>query len=211
MNNLQKKNCQHIQNIVKRDIMESSITTTIHQQIIISGVGGQGVLLISRLLAEAAMIKGCRVLTSETHGMAQRGGTVVSHLKVGEFSSPLIRPQAADGLLALKPESLAQYSNFIKPGGWAVVNSPAALSGFSGLSVTAVDADAKAGTIGNPKSVNLVLMGAALSLTSEGVPLLFCSLSDIQMVLREQFSNAPETLEKFLAAVEAGFSSCRSF
>ncbi|MCX5883025.1 MAG: 2-oxoacid:acceptor oxidoreductase family protein, partial [Deltaproteobacteria bacterium] len=52
---------------------------TIKQQIIISGVGGQGVLFVTRLLAEAAMMKGYPVLTSETHGMAQRGGTVVSH------------------------------------------------------------------------------------------------------------------------------------
>ena len=96
---------------------------TIKQQIIISGVGGQGVLFVTRLLAEAAMMKGFPVLTSETHGMAQRGGTVVSHLKVGDFSSPLIRPFSADGLLALKPESLAQHGGFVKPGGWAIVNS----------------------------------------------------------------------------------------
>jgi indolepyruvate ferredoxin oxidoreductase beta subunit len=53
---------------------------TIMQQIIISGVGGQGVLFVTRLLAEAAIKKGLAVFTSETHGMAQRGGTVLSHL-----------------------------------------------------------------------------------------------------------------------------------
>jgi len=70
----------------------------IRQQIVISGVGGQGVLFITGLLADAAIDKGLPVFTSETHGMAQRGGTVISHLKVGDFSSPLIRPGHADGL-----------------------------------------------------------------------------------------------------------------
>jgi indolepyruvate ferredoxin oxidoreductase beta subunit len=59
----------------------------VRQQILISGVGGQGVLFITILLAEAAINKGLPVFTSETHGMAQRGGTVVSHLKVGNFSA----------------------------------------------------------------------------------------------------------------------------
>ena len=58
------------------------------QQILVSGVGGQGVLFVSRLLAEAAIGKGLSVLTSEIHGMAQRGGTVVSHLKVGGLPGP---------------------------------------------------------------------------------------------------------------------------
>ncbi len=191
--------------------MELSVTPPIHQQIIVSGVGGQGVLLITRLLAEAAMMKECRVLTSETHGMAQRGGTVVSHLKVGDFSSPLIRPQAADGLLALKPENIAQYSRFVKPGGWAVVNSPAAISGYTDFSVISVDADTDARAIGNLKSVNLILLGAALSRTSEGVPLLFCNYPNIQAVLHQQYPDAPQTLEKFLIALNAGFSSCRFF
>ena len=68
------------------------MTGSIRQQVIISGVGGQGVLFVTRLLAEAAINKGLPVFTSETHGMAQRGGTVLSHFKVGDFSSPLIRP-----------------------------------------------------------------------------------------------------------------------
>ena len=79
-------------------------------QIVISGVGGQGVLFVTRLLAEAAIGKGLPVFTSETHGMAQRGGTVISHLKVGRFASPLIMPGAADGLNALKAEGVAMHS-----------------------------------------------------------------------------------------------------
>ena len=99
------------------------MTQSTRQQIVISGVGGQGVLFVTRLLAEAAIGCGLPVLTSETHGMAQRGGTVISHFKVGEFYSPLIRSGQADGLIALKSENLATHAVFLKPGGWAVVNA----------------------------------------------------------------------------------------
>ncbi len=177
---------------------------TINQQIIISGVGGQGVLFVTRLLAEAAMMKGCPVLTSETHGMAQRGGTVVSHLKVGDFSSPLIRPFSADGLLALKPESLSLHAGFVKPGGWAVVNSSQPLQEPGELMVTLVDADILARSIGNLKSVNLIMLGAALSKLS-GTKDLFCKLADILAALNTHVSGAPSKLDKFTAAIDAGY------
>ncbi|MBI5589910.1 MAG: 2-oxoacid:acceptor oxidoreductase family protein [Deltaproteobacteria bacterium] len=177
---------------------------TIKQQIIISGVGGQGVLFVTRLLAEAAMMKGYPVLTSETHGMAQRGGTVVSHLKVGDFSSPLIRPFSADGLLALKPESLTQHGCFVKPGGWAIVNSSQPLQEPADLAITSIDAESLASAIGNLKSVNLIMLGAALARFSDSKDL-FCTLDDIQAVLNAQLTGAPSKLEKFTAAIDAGY------
>ena len=177
---------------------------SIKQQIIISGVGGQGVLFVTRLLADAAMAKGFAVLTSETHGMAQRGGTVVSHLKVGDFASPLIRPFSADGLLALKPESLAQHGGFVRPGGWAIVNSDQPLQGPGGLLITFIDAESHARAIGNLKSVNLVMLGAALAGLS-GSNDLFCTLADIQAVLNAQIAGEPSKLERFSAAVHAGY------
>ena len=66
------------------------------QQIIVSGLGGQGALTLTRLLAEAAAAMGLSVITSETHGMAQRGGTVISMIKVGPFQGPLIPAGEAD-------------------------------------------------------------------------------------------------------------------
>ncbi len=64
------------------------MNNSIQQQVVISGVGGQGVFFVTRLLAEAAIDKGLAVFISETHGMAERGGTVLSHLKVGGFPVP---------------------------------------------------------------------------------------------------------------------------
>lgn len=174
-----------------------------NQQIIISGVGGQGVLFVTRLLAEAAIIRGLPVFTSETHGMAQRGGTVISHLKVGNFSGPLIRPAQADGLLALKEENLSRHSAYLKPGAWAVVNgSPGTSRAFS------TDAEGLAQKIGNPKSVNLVLLGFAfgkISETGENKKSLFCSADDIRAALEIRLSGKSGMLEDSLKSFDTGY------
>ena len=66
------------------------------------GTGGQGILLLARALAEIAVRRGCPVISSETHGMAMRGGTVTANLKIGDFASPLIPAGSADILIGLE-------------------------------------------------------------------------------------------------------------
>jgi indolepyruvate ferredoxin oxidoreductase beta subunit len=88
---------------------------------------------------------------------------VVSHLKVGDFSSPLIRPFKADGLLVLKDENIAQHGSFLKAGGWAVINSGNDLKPEKKIAASAVDADRLAQEISNPKSANLIVLGFALA------------------------------------------------
>jgi indolepyruvate ferredoxin oxidoreductase beta subunit len=187
------------------------MSKTVKQQILISGVGGQGVLFVTGLLAEAAINKGLSVFTSETHGMAQRGGTVVSHFKVGDFSSPLIRPFKADGLLVLKDENIAQHGSFLRKGGWAVVNSRNDLKIGKTLTASGIDADRLAQEISNPKSVNLVVLGYALARagrkTGNGTNL-FCSLTDIKRVLRKKFGSRKPMLEASIRALEAGHKKC---
>ena len=139
------------------------MTEPISQQLIISGVGGQGVLFVTRLLAEAAINKGLPVFTSETHGMAQRGGTVLSHFKVGEFLSPLIRPMQADGLMALKAENLVAHRNFLRSDGWSIVNADPKSEIPDDLVLQKVDADSIAQAIENSKAVNLIVLGFALA------------------------------------------------
>jgi len=175
---------------------------TMKQQIIISGVGGQGVLFITDLLAQAAIDKGLPVLTSETHGMAQRGGTVVSHLKVGNFSSPLIRPGRADGLLALKTENVEQYQFFLQSGAWIVVNGSAEIGSQKNLSVFTVNGDVLSQQIRNPRAVNLIVLGFALAAEQKE---LFCSLEEIKNVLAKRLSKNKDMLDTSLQAVEAGF------
>jgi indolepyruvate ferredoxin oxidoreductase beta subunit len=184
------------------------MSKTVKQQILISGVGGQGVLFVTGLLAEAAIDKGLPVFTSETHGMAQRGGTVVSHFKVGDFSSPLIQPFKADGLLVLKDENIAQHGSFLRKGGWAVVNSDNDLKIEKNVDASGVAADKIALEISNPKSANLIVLGFALAragLKAGDRIKLFCSLTDIKKVLRKRFSSRKKLLDASIRALEAGF------
>ena len=139
----------------------------IMQQLIISGVGGQGVLFVTRLLAEAAINTGLAVFTSETHGMAQRGGTVLSHLKVGGYTSPLIRPAQADGLLVLKAENFNQHGAFLKQGGWVIVNGKIDFEIDHEMTLDAIDADILAQEIGDSKAVNLIVLGLALAVAEK--------------------------------------------
>jgi indolepyruvate ferredoxin oxidoreductase beta subunit len=177
------------------------------QQIVISGVGGQGVLFVTRLLAEAAIMRGFSVFTSETHGMAQRGGTVLSHLKVGNFSSPLIRPANADGLLALKAGGLNQHGLYLKPGGWAAVNRLKDVVQDSEFQVFALDADGLAQRIHQPKSVNLILLGFTVGVVSKAVDIpLFCSLEDIKAVLEKSLAGKKKMLEDAITALETGYN-----
>jgi indolepyruvate ferredoxin oxidoreductase beta subunit len=178
----------------------------IQQQLIISGVGGQGVLFVTRLLAEAAIKKGLPVFTSETHGMAQRGGTVLSHFKVGDFSSPLIRPKQADGLLVLKSENIRVHKNFLKSNGWAIANGDQATE----IPVHAIDADSLAQEIENPKAVNLIVLGFALAKAGKfraNQGKLFCSMTDIKSVLKSRFGQNKKMMSASLRALEAGYKA----
>lgn len=180
----------------------------IKQQLIISGVGGQGVLFVTRLLAEAAIRRRLPVFTSETHGMAQRGGTVLSHLKVGDFSSPLIRPTQADGLLILKFENIAQHGAFLKSGGWVIVNTRNDNVQATELPIDTIDADTLAQKIGNPKAVNLIVLGFALAKaeqTTKNRAKLFCSLAEIKAVLENRLTRRKDMLDASLKALETGY------
>jgi indolepyruvate ferredoxin oxidoreductase beta subunit len=188
------------------------MSKAIKQQILISGVGGQGVLFITSLLAEAAITRGLPVFTSETHGMAQRGGTVVSHFKVGDFASPLIRPLQADGLLVLKEENIAQHGSFLRPGGWAVVNSRNDLKINKNMTASAVDADRLAQEIANPKSLNLIVLGLALARAGRKKPdriNLFCSLADVKKVLKKRFGGRKKLLDASIKALETGYQALK--
>ncbi len=127
------------------------------QQIVVSGLGGQGVLFLTRVIAESALRRGAAVLTAETHGMAQRGGSVLSTIKIGAFRSPLIVRGAADLGLFLAAENLPVHGPLLRPDGVMLVNT-AQVGSWQ-----AVDATAVARQLGSPVIANLVLLGAAVA------------------------------------------------
>lgn len=150
-------------------------------RIVIAGVGGQGTLLASRMLAEAAIKAGYPVKIGETYGMAQRGGPVMSHITIGEASSPQICPGDADVLLGFEEaESVRRGVTYLKKGGLALVNirriHPAeVVSGMvkypernilMGLlsevtdRIISFDATSLAEEAGDPVATNMVILGA---------------------------------------------------
>lgn len=149
---------------------------------LLCGVGGQGVVLASRLIAYAAMEQGNFVRTTETIGMAQRGGSVVSHVRIGkEIHSPLIPKGCADVLLAFEPGEAVRCLPYLKKNGTVITNSQivkpvtASLGGSDYNSeeiirylknktgkLVVVDGDGICRSAGSPKVLNVVLLGAAV-------------------------------------------------
>lgn len=149
--------------------------------ILLSGVGGQGTVLASKLIATAAISVGYNVHTAETIGMAQRGGCVVSHVRIGEdVYSPLIPKGTADIIIAFEPAEAVRTLAYLKQGGIAVTSSAAvkpvtdmfaeapydaeAMLDYlkkNNIKTVVVDADKIVDMFGNAKSLNVALLGAA--------------------------------------------------
>jgi indolepyruvate ferredoxin oxidoreductase beta subunit len=93
-------------------------------EIVCAGIGGRGVLLASTIIIETAVRAGYHALASDEYGMSQRGGSVVSLVKVGTSQSPLIGRENADILLAFEESEFYRNLVFLKKGGMAIINSP---------------------------------------------------------------------------------------
>ncbi|MEW6348248.1 MAG: 2-oxoacid:acceptor oxidoreductase family protein [Thermodesulfobacteriota bacterium] len=129
-------------------------------EIILCGRGGQGIVFLTRLIGDIATERGLGVISSETHGMAVRGGSINSHLRIGPFYSPLIREGRADVLVSLDPAETANNVHFLKPGGVTVENSP----GPDDSAVRRIDASRLAREIGRVQLENVVVLGFASTL-----------------------------------------------
>src|SRR5512136_1192924 len=90
--------------------------------IMIVGIGGQGTILASNILGEACMIEDRHVRGAETHGMAQRGGSVESHIRIDGVHGPLIPPGQADLLISFDLLEALRYSHYLKQDGLMVTN-----------------------------------------------------------------------------------------
>jgi len=163
-------------------------------QIVICGRGGQGILFLTRLLDEVALSLGLNVISSETHGMAMRGGSVVSYVKIGNFNSPLIRSGQGDILFALAESELPLTRHLLKKkGGQIYVNSPETKPG-------AIDASAKAEALGSLVVSNLVLLGFACS--HPVFPFTFESIKSVLITMSPK-----RVLENNIKALKAGYEA----
>lgn len=91
--------------------------------LLIVGVGGQGVILASDIIGKAAVREGLPVRSAETHGMAQRGGAVENHVRIGCRHGSLIAAGGADCLLSMEPLEALRFARYLKPEGVAIVNT----------------------------------------------------------------------------------------
>lgn len=147
-----------------------------HVQMIMSGVGGQGVLLLTRVFSEVALKEGSSIIGSEDHGMSQRGGSVITHLKIGDFDSPLVKKGNADILFSLEKNEAYKTLHYLKPstngqnGGLCFINAEntdfmdpeiKAHMKEKGIEVYVFGADRLAREMGSIQSVNIVMIGFA--------------------------------------------------
>lgn len=141
-----------------------------NKQVLLCGVGGQGILFATRILSEAAIRTGYPVIGSETHGMSQRGGSVTSHLKIGNYRGPLIRRGGADLLFCFEKGEIFSNLTFLKPGGIGYVDTPnldyipqkvRALLGDREINLRHIDASSLALKMNAPLVLNLILISFA--------------------------------------------------
>lgn len=159
-----------------------------NKNIVLCGVGGQGTVLASKLIAAAAMKKDIEVMSAETIGMAQRGGSVFSHLRMGEnVYSPMIAEKTADVILGFEPGETVRMLPFLKDNGHVIVSRRpimpvAALSDkeYSGdemieylkkhvNNLLVVDTESACEEIGSSKVLNILLLGAAIHSGALGI------------------------------------------
>ena len=155
-----------------------------NKNIILCGVGGQGTVLASRLISSSAMARSIPVLSAETIGMAQRGGSVFSHVRMSTETvlySPMIARGEADLILGFEPGEAVRMLPFLKPDGQMVVSSRPVMPVTAALADTGyraetmleylssrvsrlvvVDTEKALREVGSPKVLNLILLGAAL-------------------------------------------------
>ncbi len=144
--------------------------------LIVAGVGGQGILAIATTIAEAGLAAGLRVKQSEVHGMAQRGGAVQAHVRLSSETvwSDLIPKGAADLILSMEPMEALRYVPWLQPDGWLVANETPVQNMAAYPDLHAVrsaigawprhvlfDASAVARKGGLPKAANMAVLGAA--------------------------------------------------
>jgi len=181
--------------------------------IILAGVGGQGILSIAATVGTAAVNNNLYLKQAEVHGMSQRGGAVQSHLRVSdkEIASDLIPVGLADIILSVEPMEALRYLPYLKKGSYVVtsvspyINIPdypsidEIMSRIKQLpNYIAIDADKIAEEIGSPRSSNIVMLGAAS-------PFIDIPFSELEKALSQIFGNkGEEVVELNLKALRAG-------
>lgn len=187
-----------------------------NKSILLAGVGGQGTVLASKLIAQAAIDTGYPVKTAETIGMAQRGGSVVSHVRIGEAYSPLIPKGKADVIVGFEPAETVRALSYLKNGGLVITAAKAVKPVTASLSDSAyhgaemisylqrnqerflqVDGEKICEACGSAKVLNIALLGAACAAGALGI-----SIADLSQVIQRRIPQ--KFVEMNLKALQLG-------
>jgi indolepyruvate ferredoxin oxidoreductase beta subunit len=177
------------------------------RKLIVAGIGGQGVIFATKVLSQAGLMRGEHVMASENHGMSQRGGSVMSYVKIGGTEAPLIRRGTADALIGLDRLETLRNLPFVRVGGAVCVNSNNGLDESValrlkelGITIHAISADARAKELGAPAVANLIVLGLA---AARGV----LGLTVDELKSAAQALGPAKAVELNLKALDAGASS----
>ncbi len=183
------------------------------KDVIIAGVGGQGILSIAASIGLAAVAENLRLKQSEVHGMSQRGGAVQSNLRISdrEISSDLIPLGSADLIISVEPMESLRYLPWLSENGWLITNTTPVknIANYPDLEEIMaeirslnnhiiIEADRIAREIGSPRSSNMVMLGAA-------APFLDIGFENLEEAVRELFRKKGNDIIEFnLKALKAG-------
>lgn len=189
------------------------------KDIILAGVGGQGILSIATVIGEAALAEGLYLKQAEVHGMSQRGGDVQSNLRLSSepIHSDLIPKGGADLIISLEPMEALRYLPYLKPDGWIVTSSVPFVNIPNYPDINEVinhiknipnhillDVDALAKEAGAPaQAANMVLLGAS-------IPMLDIDHDKMIAGVQRVFSRKGEAVvQSNIAAIEAGYRNSK--
>ncbi len=181
--------------------------------IILAGVGGQGILSIAATIGMASIANNLHIKQAEVHGMSQRGGAVQSHFRLSSkpISSDLIPMGKADIILSVEPMEALRYIDFLKPNGWIVTNVIPFINitNYPDIEIVInklrtrkniliLDADQIAKDLGSSRSSNIVMLGAAS-------PFIDLPFESLEKAIREIFlRKGDKVIEANIAALHAG-------
>lgn len=181
--------------------------------IILAGVGGQGILSIATIIGNTAVKQGLYLKQAEVHGMSQRGGDVQSHLRLSdkEIASDLIPTGKADIIISVEPMEALRYLPMLKPQGWVITNTNPFINipNYPEESILmkrieqlphkiAINADKIAKDLGSTRSSNMVILGAA-------APFLQLNYKDIEQTVTDTFlRKGQEVVDVNIACLKAG-------